>query len=407
MAPRNTIRRRLHSYLRQPGNWRLKGLFLALTENSRAVGEAWPINPDTRRRLARTAPPALPGSQTLDYRGQPAIETNRTLAHRPDSRELSEARDVRSLSNDEVRDLQQGTGLDRDTYISRMLVDGSVGNLDVTWREELTETIMLGANVQQVARAAATETPVETKTGTVPTQDETPFASKVAEGAEAPADEQDYKATDYTCEKWMQRFEITDELVDSASPALLEEQIARGGRGVENRINREFINTLLDNASDHDADLSGSGNSDIKNLLLEPSELVADNDFDPTNVLIMHPAYLTELGGNNQFAGANINRVEGDADDVLGHRPFTLSGTVYDSGSVTYDFDADGDRGAVVFNSDHVHVVVYRNIEVSEFPERMEAIRDIQGGVASAWTDTIAVDPDDDGTFESVARVQR
>lgn len=401
---RSRIRKKLQSYIKQPGNWRLKGLLLALQENSRAVGEAWPTNAEARRALMDRAPPRL---GKLGVEPQPAVSKQRHLGHEPGSVELESVRQLSSFNGDDVRALQQGQGLDYDDYISRALVDDSPSNLDVTWREELTETIVAGKAVHQVAREAATVDPVEAKRGDLPTRNEIQFAQQHGEGAEAEFDETNYKQTSYNCKKFTQGFRVTDELEDQAEPALIEEHISRSGRALENGLNRLFINTLLDNATDYDADISGAGSTDILDLLMKASEEAADEDFDPTNVLVMHPEYLSELAGNNQFASADINRVDGDASDILGHRPYTLSGTVYNSGSVTYGFETDAERGALVYNSEFVRIPMYRDIEVNRLPDRFTNVRDVMGGVASMWADVVAVDPDDDGTFESVIRVQR
>jgi hypothetical protein len=105
--------------------------------------------------------------------------------------------------------------------------------------------------------------------------------------------------------------------------------------------------------------------------------------------------------------GVVSDQVEDQDDSTLGHRLFIQSGTAYDSDSVTYGFEADGERGALVYGRQFVHLPVHRDVSVTELQPPFTAIHDLQGGVASAWTDVVAVDEDDDGTYESVVRVQR
>lgn len=396
MPTRSSIRRQLRSFLREPGNWRFKALLLAEDTNSRAVGEAWPVNPAERRHLQAAAEGPTP-----------ALEAGYSLAHRPDSRELSAARDVFDKDG-AYRDLQYGTGLDRDQYISRMLINESPTELDVLWREELTETVVMGAAPRKVARDAAAVDQVDAKKGDLPTEGTEPYASTGAEGGSAEFDGVDYHQTAYEAEKHEHAFALSDELIDQSRPDAIEQHIRKAGRAIENAINRQFINELIDNATDYDANLSGSGSTDLRDLLLKASEAAADNDFDPTDTVVGHPEYWSELAGNNQLAGLNaVGSDTGSTDAIVGHDPFTVSGSAYDSGAQTYGFEADGERGALVYGREFVRLALYKDIAVSELKDPVTSVHDIQGGVATAWTDVVAVDEDEDGTYESVVRVQR
>lgn len=375
---RDAVARRLREYQRQPGNWRLKGLLMALFGDSKAVGEAWPI--PSRKE-------------------QPLVQLGSRI---PDTNERALARS--QYGQDAIR---ANEFVPRDEYVSRLLTAESATELDVLWREEIVETVQAGADIRRMARDASTVTPVEARKGTVPIDDQTPFARTGARSASASYDEANYKPQDYDCEEHSQAFGVTDEQVDQQEVGQIEYEIRRAGEAVENAINRQWINELLDNATDYDADLSGSGNTDVRDLLMKASETAADEDFDPTDTLVMHPEYASELFGNNQLAGVNAIRsdtVEGNLEGPVGHEVFIQSGTAYDSGSVTYGFESDGERGALVYGRPFVHIPVYRDVGVTEFED---PIRDIQGGVARAETDVVAVDPDDDGTYESVVRVQR
>lgn len=382
-SSRRTLASRLREFRHQPGNWRLKALLLAHFEDAATVGEAWPIPP---------------------RKEQPAV----SLASR--HADTNERALARSQYGEDAIDANEF--IPKDEYIARLLTSESVTELDVLWREEIVSTVQLGADIRRMARDAATVTPVEARKGDIPVADSTPFADTGSEGASAGFNEADYRNIDYDCDLHEQGFAITDTQIDQQEVGQMEYEIRRAGEAVENAINRQFINELIDNATNYDADLSGAGNTDVRDLLMKASEAAADNDFDPTDTLVMHPEYASELFGNNQLTGLNGVRSDHGGDDrrfVAGHEPFIQSGTAYDSGSQTYGFETDADKGALVYGRAFVHVPVYRDVSVAEFGDdhRKGFEEDLQGGVARAYTDVVAVDTNDDGTYESVIRVQR
>lgn len=377
---RHAVRSRLQEYRRQPGNWRLKGLLLAHFTDPETVGEVWPID----------SPEYQPLVSLASRHGDTA---ERALA--------------RSHFGEDA--IQANEFIPRDQYYARMLVSGTTEELDVLWREEIVGTVQAGADIRRMARDAATVTPVDARKGTIPIDDQTPFANTGARGAGAQFDEADYHPADYDCELHEQGFAVTDEQVDQNEVGQIEYEIRRAGEGVENAINRQFINELLDNATNYDADLSGSGNTDARDLVLKASEAAADNDFDPTDTAVIHPEYESELFGNNQALAVTAGE-DAPADyRALGNDFFVQSGTAYDAGNQTYGFESDGEHGALVYGRAFVHIPVYRDVSVTEFGEddRVTFEKDLQGGVARAQTDVVSVDADEDGTYESVIRVQR
>lgn len=371
---RSTVRRKLHDYRRQPGNWRLRGLLLAAFTDPATVGQAWPIGPRNEQPMVALASRGADTNERALARSQYGIDAITENEHVP-----------------------------LDVYISRMLTTESATELDVLWRDAIVDSVQRGADIRRNARDAATVTPVEARKGTVPIDDSTPFARTGARSASASFNETDYQGEDYDCETHDQGFAVTDAQVDQQEVGQIEWEIQRGGEAVENAINRQFINTLLDSGTAYDSDQANNAAS-IKHLLMKASETAADEDFDPTDTVYMHPEYESELFGNNQAFGVSAPEDSAASYEALGHEFFTQSGTAYDSGTNTYGFESDGDFGALVYGKAFVHIPVYRDVDVSEIED---PIRDIQGGVARAETDVVAVDPDDDGTLESVIVVQR
>jgi hypothetical protein len=172
---------------------------------------------------------------------------------------------------------------------------------------------------------------------------------------------------------------------------VIERQIEYVGAAVENAINREWLNTLVDNASNNfDTQGSDQGVPAINGAYGE----VDDDDFMPDS-FVTHPEYRTTLFDDSNIAFAN----RAGTDDVVRERVFDpllsvthygASSSTYNSGSNTWGFSSDGELGAVVYDSDHVHCVMYspdgNGITVKDYED---PIRDLNGVNARVHTDTI------------------
>jgi hypothetical protein len=77
-------------------------------------------------------------------------------------------------------------------------------------------------------------------------------------------------------------------------------------------------------------------------------------------------------------------------DPLLSVEHFGASSATYDSGSETWGFSADGEKGAIVYDSDHVHTVLYspdgNGIQVKDYDD---PIRDLRGVNARVHVDAI------------------
>jgi hypothetical protein len=294
----------------------------------------------------------------------------------------------------------------RDQYIKRALINETVSELDVLWREEILDTVEAGATTRRIARDATTVTPMNAKKGTIPIHDQIPFATTGAEGAGNDGHGVSYTNVDYNTEKHSEEFALTDELIDEASPDALEAAIRFAGESVENAINRQHLTNIIDNANQS---VTGVGNEASVQTVLEAMENVSDNDFDPANIAIMHPEFRTELADDPALNILDFSRLRANEDRELqaGETPaasgrgigpelYVSSGATYNglatesfATSNTWGWESGGEYGAVVYGRPFVHTVIYRDISVSEFGDRIEGIYDLQGGVASAWTDSV------------------
>lgn len=376
------LRRRIEGFQRRPGNWRLKGLLLSLRESvdARQLGHAWPQREPTYQR------------DLINLGTRDAETREHELARQQYGREPISAGEV----------------VPTDEYIRRMLINESVSELDVLWRDEILASVEAGAATRRIARAATTVTPMDAKRGTIPVHEQIPFAETNAEAANATANPQvNFTPIDYVCEKHTQSFALTDELIDQANPDVLEASIRIAGEAVENAINRQHLVNVIDNAGqDHDV---GANEASVQDVL-EAMENVTDNDFDPANICIMHPEFRTELADDPALGILDFSRRELDGDDrelqaaeartrsevSVGPELYVASDATYNglsgeniSQSNTWGWESDAEIGGVVFGRPFVHTVVYRDISVSEFEPPFTAIHDLQGGVASAITDSV------------------
>lgn len=378
------------------GNWRFKGLLLAALDRDISpedVAKAWPkpSNPSDYRFLRH--------HETRDPKDE---SDRRVVAERGEDRHRLLSDHVKNadntpkyLSSDPTKELDDGVlGTHMDEAIPRMLFSASTyEEINTLFREQLLETVMAGAERRKIARDAANVINAETRRGDVPVgQDET-YASEVAEGAEIRDDREEYDTIQFDTTKFGQGARVTDEMVDHAMVDIIERQIEYVGAAVENAINREWLTTLIDDASNN-FDTAGTDQG-VPAINGAYGEVDAD-DFVPDS-FVTHPEYRTTLFDDNNIAFAN----RAGTDDVIRERVFDpllsvthygASGNTYDSdsGSNTWGFSADGELGAAVYDSNHVHVVMYNpegnDIQVKDYDD---PIRDLSGVNARVWTDTI------------------
>ena len=375
------------------GNWRFKGLMLAALDHdvsAEDVAKAWPSpgNPADYRFLSAN-----------DRYDAEAESDRKVVAERGESRHRMLKDHVKNadgtpkhLSSDPTKELDDGVmGANLDDAIPRMLFSASTfEEVNTLFREQLLETVMAGAERRKIARDAANVINAETRRGDVPVGEDETFAPPVGEGSEIRDDREDYDTIEFNTTKYAQGARITDELVDHAMVDVIERQIEYVGAAVENAINREWLNTLVDNASNNfDTGGSDQGVPAINGAYGE----VDDDDFIPDS-FVTHPQYRTTLFDDSNIAFAN----RAGSDDVVRERVFDplLSVTHYGASSSTYnganswDFTTDGDLGAVVYDSNHVHCVMYNpegnDIQVKDYDD---PIRDLSGVNARVHTDTI------------------
>lgn len=381
------IRRKLKSYQQRGGNWRLKGLLLAAFEDAETVAECWPTHD---RHLAEH-------HQRSQYRAMHNPEQgvrNVVVPNQRDGHEMSHARE--EFSKKELNE-----EIPRDSYVKRMLLRGAEEELDTLWREELLTTVIEGASVKEVARQAATVIDVDAKKGDYPRGEGAGYAQELSEGGRIEDGMENYDTVAYDCTKYGAGFSVTDEMVEHAQIDAIERQVRFAGKRIENSLNRLYINTVVDGAGlAVDTDQATSALSEVQGVNHAVGE-VENADFPTPDYTVMHPDYKTAYFDEANIAQAN----QAGSDEALRQRTFdpifgtevlTASSGVYNSGAKTWEWDSDGDIGAVATNSDFVGLFMYQDISTKDFED---PIRDIQGGNARAWFDAQVLQPDAHATL--------
>lgn len=382
MATSTRAKRQLRNFARNGGNWRLKGMFLAGLPTTKVspqdVARAWPTNKSDYRFLSD------------DTRNHEFYGPERYLSVREDSedhRRLSDA--TKNGDWDDGPNETKEIHLDR--AIQRCLAFGdSIEEFDTLWRDQLLDTVIQGAQKNQVARDAANVINVETRTGDHPRAQDDAFARDVAEGGAIRDDREEYDTVSWDATKFGEGARATEELIDHALVDVIERQVEFLGRSVENKINRIWLNELLDNVdTGNDVVTTNPSNKSLASVNQAIANIEAD-DFDP-DTIVMHPEYTQVFfdEGNSTIPIA-VNESGDDsalrdrmAFPLLGLEGFRSSGGVA-NGSTTWGFNAADEFGAVVYQREMIGLYMYRDIEIKDYED---PIRDLEGVNARAQVD--------------------
>jgi len=163
---------------------------------------------------------------------------------------------------------------------------------------------MAGAERRKVARDAANVINADTPRGDVPVANDEQFAPAISQGAEIRDSRELYDTVSFDTTKHGQGARITDELIDTAMVDIIERQIEYVGAAVENAVNREWLDTIVDDAGGNFTAESGSRGVPALNGAYG---VVDAEDFTP-DVYVTHPEFRTTLFDDSNIAFANRAR---------------------------------------------------------------------------------------------------
>jgi len=369
-------RRELSNLAKSGGNWRFKGLLLAHPDipsgyNERDIAKAWPTQKSDYRFLSGAEDTAPSFAKDKHYSVDEDSDAHYQLSDAANESDWNEGP-------------SGGQTIHADRAISRALAfEDSIANLDTLFRKELRDTVIEGARKAEVARDASTVFNVDRSKGEHPRGQDTVFAPDVAEGGAIRDDSEDMDTVSWDATKFGQGARVTDELSDQSLVDVIEQNIEWLGHSVEMKLNRVWLNELLDSVdTNNDVDASAEDNRGYA-AVNEAIHQVELNDEMPDSV-VQHPTFTKTL-----FDTAESNALIpfanefGDDEGVRERVAFPLLGlTGYRSsdgvadGSTTWDYTAASEFGAVVYDQDRLGMYIYRDIEIKDYDD---PVRDLQG----------------------------
>ena len=387
------------------GNWRFKMLMEAALPNSGVkaddVAKVWPKAKKGDYSFLQGNPNrTLEAEMTRTARAESGTERHRIL------------KDYAVNADNLPKTLSGSNGFNEDGDIIEARLDDAIPrmlfaaadpeNVDTLFREQLLEVVMEGRELRKVAREASNVINANTRVGDVPIASDEQFARPTGQGAEIRDDGETYTTVEWNCTKLTEGSRVTDEMRDQAMVDLIERNIQRVGASVENGINRTFLTELVDDArANHDTEGTDQGYAALNSAVGE----VDKEDFRP-DTYVTHPDYRTQLFNDTNLAFANragtneVLRNREDAPivgDIAGlDMHAAMSSATYDDGedvaweggTESWAFDTDGDKGAVVYDRDNIHTILYapngQDVEIKDYED---PIRDITGVNARVHVD--------------------
>ena len=389
-------RRKLATHAENGRNWRFRALldaYLSTDISRRDMAEAWPdpgsasdykflANPEEERKMGGIA--AHKGSDRYDViRLAESLTSKASVSDKKLGTDTIEEVDSRTLK------------AHKDDVIRRTLFAGaSQEEVDRLFREELFDVVIAGSETRKIARDVADVINVDTRTGDIPVRSDDPFADKVAQGAPIRDDREQYDTIRFSTDKYGQNARVTDEMVDQANIDAIERQIEYVGAAVENAINRRWLTTLIDNAGESVTRDTSLDDPEYSALNAAYGKIDA-NDF-PADTFTTHPQFRTDLYDNNALRFANRS----GSDEIVRDRVFdplldmehrAASGRTYSpDGDNAWGFSSSGDVGAMVYNSENTHILMYapngQGIEIKDYDD---PIRDLTGVNARVHVDSV------------------
>jgi hypothetical protein len=294
-----------------------------------------------------------------------AAETKRIVEALP--RELTAYHDGKI---EPVRELLLSTAIESTTLI----------------QSEMYATVQEGAKFAQVMRNAVPVFQMKANQLSFPYGATGTYAGKVAEGAEIPIANQDYNIVSFTAQKYGVRPVITKEMVEDSLYDAIGMEVRYAGESVENSLNQLMLTELLDGAgNEHDASGSDLGIKSVSKAI----GLIKADHFKP-DTIVMAPEFETGLRGElplTSYPGAE-SVSNGGAPPTMGLRSFVCD-VADDSSTYTWEYNSDGDIGAVVFDSRKCGGIgMRRDITIERYAD---PIRDLMGMSVSARFDADTV----------------
>ena len=253
----------------------------------------------------------------------------------------------------------------------RKLLEGEAVESDTLIQEEVHRTIMEGAEPVICMRDVLPVINVKTNSMRYVTSGTSGYAEEVSEGAEIPIYNSSFTKVDFTIKKVGVRPVITKELVEDGLFNVVEHELRKAGRRVENKLNRDALTVLI--STDHQVSNCSVDDKAHPYDLTRAWTKLASADYMADKV-VMHPEYVGSLMEDSNFLYASYAGDTGAlrqgtvGSPLLGMKPYTLGITV---SNASWDFSGTaGDVGAIVVDSGNAGAIAMRqDIKVEDYED--------------------------------------
>lgn len=216
------------------------------------------------------------------------------------------------------------------------------------------------------------------------------YAPEVAEGTDIPIQNQDYDSVSFTAVKYGGRPLISNEMVDDSMFDVIEMEIGKVGRSIENRLNRNGIDEMIDTIT-AEVDTAETGTAQGVEALIDASATVRAAGFNP-DTAILHPEAAAILG--KEYVPSNYHMGEGVAKTGLLTRLVGLdlyTCGVVDNATATWGYAANAELGIIVFDSTAAAAIgMRRDISVEKYND---PVKDLLGMSVLARFDVQVINP--------------
>lgn len=386
------------------GNWRFKGLLLAGLRGSpvsaQDVAKAWPSSQKSDYRF-------LAQNDTRD----PEYEMKRTTVAESGTERYRTLQDFavnadvpkRLSGADHITAEDEKIEARLDDAIPRMLFAASdQEEIDQLFREQLLEVIQEGREFRKVAREASDVINPTTRQGSMTIASDEQFAPPMAQGTEIRDEREQYATVSWDATKHGEGGRVTDEARDQANVDVIERNMQFVGASVENSINREFLRTLVDNASNN-FDTAGTDQGypalngavgEVDKAGFRPDTYLTGSEYRTVLFENTNLAYANRAGSNEVLRNREEAPIIGDIAGLDMHAASHedvyegVDDEEWPATSNTFGFENDGEYGAVVYDRNRIHTFLYgpegNDIEVKDYED---PIRDLNGFNARVHVD--------------------
>lgn len=213
------------------------------------------------------------------------------------------------------------------------------------------DTIVKGACPAQCMRQAVPVWPMSGNAMTVNIGGTKGYAAKVAEGAEIPRTTEHPTSTTITAEKYADRAEITQEMIDDAVVPVIQYELETAGLRLENALNRAALDvmTTAPVVVQHDAAGANLGMGAVAGAITQLNAV----GFTGSD-LIMCPEFKTILMKDflpsaGYFELGDTART-GKLGNLMGVNLFMCNAVPTAGASALFDYDSDNDVGAYLID---------------------------------------------------------